>query len=380
VTAFSAVAVGPSEHDGSAPNHSDRARIVPFAILGAWLLFGGSAAGADGSVAADPATLRDFMIQNVCLDTFGAVVLGVSPIDADPRCAGQRDLRPAERLPYHKHDHPGLADRTAAADGYQRHDSFPVETVGLGELVEHSFDFGAGEGRRFGAFDEPSDGGDIAVLSPGRVSIGATEDGGGGFVLWVGECDGPLQPDALTHSWLIAEYDVSHPGSLQGETIARLGRVRPGEHACPTRFVGAYTDWKVRPVKYRAAPSQGEPVMLTTLISEHYNNSRRERADQVERFYFTRELGGTRWESWVNRNGNAEHSGAAIAEAAARFAASGRCSAAEPPEGGVAYVLLDCREWTRTVPPTDPAGDRPGFFIDAIRRRPDNPAFFAPAK
>jgi hypothetical protein len=349
--------------------------------LTAWLLLlGGSTAGARESVTADSATLRDFMIQNVCLDPAGAVVLGVSPIDADPRCAGQRDLLPGERLPYHKHDHPGLADRTAAADGYQRHDSFPVETAGLGEVVEHSFDFGAGEARRFGAFDEPSDGGDIAILSSGRVSIGATEDGGGGFVLWVGECDGPLRPEALTHSWLVAEYDASHPGPLQGETIARLGRVRPGEHACPTRFVGAYTDWMVRPVKYRGAPGQGEPVTLTTLISEHYNNPRGDRADQVERFYFTRELGGTRWESWVNRNGNAEHSGAAIAEAAARFAAAGRCSAAEPPGGGVAYVLLDCREWTRTAPAADPAGDRPGFFIDAIRRRTDGPAFFAPAK
>ena len=40
-------------------------------------------------------------------------------------------------------------------------------------------------------------------------------------------------------------------------------------------------------------------------------------------------------------------------------------------------VMVDCREWTRIVPPADPAGDRPGFFIDALRARPDLPAFFA---
>ncbi len=39
-------------------------------------------------------------------------------------------------------------------------------------------------------------------------------------------------------------------------------------------------------------------------------------------------------------------------------------------------VLIDCREWTRIVPPADPAGDPPGFWIEAIRARPEAPAFF----
>jgi hypothetical protein len=324
-----------------------------------------------------PATLRDLMIQNVCLDGAGVVVADVSPIDGSPRCVGQRDLQAGEALPYHKHDHPGPADAAGTPTGYQRHDSFPVDTAGLGTVVEHSFDFGAGEGRRFGVFDRPSDGGDIAVLAPGRVSIGATEDGGSGFLLWVGECNGALPAEALSHSWLVAEYDPARPAPLRGETVARLGRARTGGEACPASFVGAYTDWTVRPVRYRAAPGQGTPIELTTLVSEHYSNARRDEADQVERFYFTRELGGTRWESWGNRNGNAQYSPAAVAEAAARFAASGRCSPAEPPAGAISYVLVDCREWTRIVPPAESAGDRPGFFIDAIRKRPDAPAFFA---
>src|SRR5229473_1959098 len=47
-------------------------------------------------------------------------------------------------------------------------------------------------------------------------------------------------------------------------------------------------------------------------------------------------------------------------------------------DGGVRLVLTDCREWTRIEPPTDPSGDRPGFFIDKVRGRPDAPAVFAP--
>ncbi len=344
-----------------------------------WLAGTVAAAAENAVVMASEAALRDFMIQNVCLATGGTVLAGISPIDGDRRCAAQRDLSPGERLPYHKHDHPSPDQRAAAPSGYQRHDSFPVETAGFGAVVEHSFDFGAGEGRRFGVFDRGSDGGDIAILSPGTVSIGATEDGGAGFQLFVGECTGPVGAAALAHSWIVAEFDPRRPAPLAGETIARLNDLTAGhQDSCPARFNPAYTSWRVAPFRYRAAPGQGVPITLTSLISEHYGGASRAAADHVERFYFTRELGGTRWERWQNAGGNARYSAATIAERAAWFAATGRCGAPEMPIGGAPLLLIDCREWTRIVMPADPAGDRPGFFIDAIRARPDAPAFFAP--
>jgi hypothetical protein len=332
---------------------------------------------ATADIVATPATIRDFLIQNVCLDARTAVLAG-SPADGNPACVKQRDLRPGERLPYHKHDHPNQGD--GALLGYQRHDSFPVETAGFGEVVEHSFDFGAGDGRRFGLFDQGSDGGDIAVLSPGRVAFAATEDGGAGFQLFVGECAGPVTPDALTHSWIVIEFPADRPAPLQGETIARLNDLTVGhQETCPARFNAAYTSWHVAPFRYRAAPGQGTPIALTTLISDHYGGERRDSADHVERFYFTRELGGTRWERWQNAAGNRQFSAARVAEAARTFAATGRCSDAPVPEGGAAMVLVDCREWTRIVPSSDPAGDRPGFFIETLRSRLGAPAFFAPS-
>jgi hypothetical protein len=335
------------------------------------------------AVVATPDTIRDLMIQNVCLDAAGAVLARVAPIDADPRCVGQRDLQPGERLPYHKHDHPSPDQRAGAPAGYQRHDSFPVETIGFGIAVEQSFDFGAGEGRRFGVFDTGSDGGDIAILTPGMVSIGATEDGGAGFQLFVGECRGPVDAAALTRSWIVAEFDPGRSAPLAGETIARLNLLTKGrQETCPARFNAAFTNWRVAPFRYRAASGQGTPVTLTTLISEHYGGARRATADHVERFYFTRELGGTRWERWQNGNGNAQFSAAMIAERAAGFTGTGRCSTPEPPNGGgtggAKLLLIDCREWTGIEPSADPSGDRPGFFIDAIRTRRDMPAFFAP--
>ncbi len=350
--------------------------------MAAALLIAAGPADATRSLAAEivatPAIIRDFMIQNACLDARGAVLAGVSAADDNPACVEQRDLRPGERLPYHKHDHPSPEQRAGAPLGYQRHDSFPVETAGFGPVVEHSFDFGAGEGRRFGVFDRGSDGGDITVLSPGRVSIAATEDGGRGFQLFVGECEGTVTPAALTHSWIVVEFDPDRAAPLQGETIARLKDLTGGDQQnCPARFNAAFTSWRVVPFRYRAAPGQGRPFTLTTLISDHYGGARRDTADHVERFYFARELGSTRWERWQNAAGNRQFSAARIAELAKEIAASGRCSAAEPPGGGAPLVMVDCREWTRIVPAADPDGDRPGFFLDAVRARPGIPAFFA---
>ena len=100
----------------------------------------------EGPIAATAETVRDFMVQNVCLDEAGAVRIGRSPIDQGG-CAGQRDLLPGEALPYHKHDHASPQDRRTAPSGFQRHDSFPVLTQGLGTVVEQSFDFGGGRFR-----------------------------------------------------------------------------------------------------------------------------------------------------------------------------------------------------------------------------------------
>src|SRR5258707_7876020 len=312
--------------------------------LAAALLIAVASADVSGAWAADTvttsATIRDSLIKTVCLDRRGVVLSGVSPADGNPGCVDQRDLRPGERLPYHKHDHPNQGD--SALLGYQRHDSFPVETASLGTVVEHSFDFGAGEGRQFGVFDQGSDGGDIAVLSPGRVSFAATEDGGAGFQLFVGECAGPVTPDALTHSWIVLEFPADRPAPLQGETVARLNDLTAGhQETCPARFNAAFTSWHIAPFRYRAAPGQGTPITLPTLISDHYGGERRDNADHVERFYFTRQLGGAGWGPRGKISGNRPVSGAKVGEGANRFAPT-RPGSEGPAPGGAPRGLGDC--------------------------------------
>jgi hypothetical protein len=315
-------------------------------------------------------TVHDLMIQNVCIDRSGTVLEAVSPVDGDQRCVTQRDLMPGEKLPYHKHDHPAAADRARLPRGYQRRHSFPVETGQFGIVVEHSFDFGDGGGRQFGVFDAGrGDGGDVALLSPEAASIAATEDGGGGFQLFVGpECRDRIGAAGLTQSWIIALLDPNAP--LRGETVARLNDLREGRQSkCPARLNPAFTRWRVQPVTYRAAEGQGVPVTLPTLISEHYGGEHPDSADHVERFYFTRELGSTRWERWQNLSHSRDFSSGQLTKAASDLAASGRCSQPDAPAGGAAFVMVDCREWTMIVRPDGAGGDRAGFFIDAVRSR-----------
>jgi hypothetical protein len=53
-----------------------------------------AAGSSTGEIVAAPAMVRDFLIQNICLDARGAVLPGVSPVDGAPVCVDQRDLRP----------------------------------------------------------------------------------------------------------------------------------------------------------------------------------------------------------------------------------------------------------------------------------------------
>ena len=318
-------------------------------LLGA-AVAGGPSLGSEPPILGTTEVIRDFLIQNVCEDAAGDVLQGVDPADADSRCVTQRDLRPGEPLPYHKHDHPSPDQRMANAKGYQRHDSFPVETSKFGLAIEQSFDFGTGPGRRFGEFDADGDGGDIIIFSPHTAAIAATEDGGAGFQLFAGpDCHGALSPEGLVDSWIVAAIDGAQ--LLQGHEIARLRDLKTGDQTrCPDRLDDAYTAWRVEPFHYRASPGQGREVTLTTLISEHFAGADPRRAKHAERFYYTRELGSTRWERWEN---TAEAQGGdvdRIRRAASAFAVLQRCGAAPPPGLNSSMLMVDCREWTLIVP------------------------------
>ncbi len=223
----------------------------------------------------------DYLVQDVCLDPQGHVLLGVSPVDA--ACAHHRDIRIGERLPYHKHDWASLDQRARLPFGWQRSDAFPVNMGQYGVAVAQIWDFADSE-RAFGRFDK-GDGGQIAFFSARSAAFGVTEDGGAGLQFFIGpKCD-------LRDSWIIVDSTFSP--DRQGQTLARLTR---RDYACPYILNSAYTQWHIQPMTF-AAKSQGkeERKTLSTLISDHFGGRDPVSADHLERMYFTRDLGLTRW-------------------------------------------------------------------------------------
>lgn len=332
------------------------------------------AAPAQDAVPAEWRLAYDYLVQDVCVDAADAALIGVSPLDGPVRCPRHRDLRRGERLPYHRHDWASRADRAALPGGYQRSDSFPIRTRLLGVAVAQSFDFGAPPAR-FGRFD-PSDGGQIAIFSPASVSFGLTEDGGDGLSLFFGrDCAAPGAADRLRDSWVIVARGFTP--DRPGETVARLSK---SWNRCPGALGYAFTRWQVRSVTWRVATAgRIDHAALATLISDHFGGRDPERANHLERFYFTRELGNVRWERWENLARPGDPAARTGAEArAADLAASDRCDAlADPPAATGQWLMADCRQWTNIVPPDDPAGDPPGFWVDGLASRPAVAPLFA---
>lgn len=314
---------------------------------------------ADAQDAAPPAWRGtwDFLVQSVCLDAQGRVLAGASPLDSLANCPRQRKVGVGERLPYHKRDWPGVADRGSLPDGYQQSDSFPVLTR-LGPAVVQTYDFGdgpPGRGRRFGQFDH-GDGGQVAFFTGGSAAFGITEDGGAGLQFFIGPGCSPVD------SWVLVDSTFDPAVRPAGETLARITRQ---QDRCPARLGYAYTRWYVQPFAFRTKV-RGQPgtAELTTLVSDHFGGQSVERADHLERFYFTRELGYTRWERWQNLS---VRDRAGDRRQAAELAATGRCAPGLGAPSAAGWALVDCREWTQLVPPADPAGDLPAFWLDKLR-------------
>ena len=171
-----------------------------------------------------------------------------------------------------------------------------------------------------------------------------------------------LGPDCTPENgWLIV--DRSFALRTTGQALARITRNAAG---CPQRLGYAFTRWHVQPLGYRDS-LRGRPgrVTLSTLVSEHFGGRDVDGAEHLERMYFTHELGYTRWERWQNLS---VHDRPRDRQQAADLAASDRCEPElGPPSATSTWTMVDCREWTQIVPPVDPAGDVPGFWLDRLR-------------
>ncbi len=302
------------------------------------LALAGVASAAAAGAAEDP--LAPFMAQSACLDARGAPRPGHLPFE--PGCQRSRPLSVDDPLPYRKHDWPGTAHAAALPRGYQASDSVRGTLLGRPAILQ-TFDFGGGGARAFNRFDS-ADGGQAVLLRDGAAASPLTQDGGGG-VQWFQSPACRAAPGPAP-GWLFATLPL---GEAWQERVVRINKAR-GPDECPAAFAPSLTRWRTARIDLpwrEAATGAVSMAPAEVLVSEHFGGASVQAANHLERFWFARGLGLTRWERWENpvssRLPNRNRMARVIAE-------SGRCppiAFGEPPAEG--WQLVDCRTWTNMV-------------------------------
>lgn len=276
--------------------------------------------------------LLDFMVQNVCVDEHNM------PIPGDPAtCTKQRNLRVGEPVPYLRTDFGPNGAR------YQGMVSLPVKgSDGAIQVLtskhharnfnKYTFDFDAGR-----------DGYDL-IETNGTFSAIRTSDPGCG--------DQIISRDASQREdgWILFP-DALNSGNGSTRHPIRIQRLNPPA-ACDAANNGnrlsedseAHTQvvWDLTPFGYTY---EGGKV-LQTVDSYHVANFNLSQKDNaIEKFFFTREYGFTRWEAWIPRDRCYDEKHWFCNDP--NLALRGRCSDTGVTEwGGQVWVRVDCRDST----------------------------------
>lgn len=287
------------------------------------------------SASSPPLDALDFLIQDVCVDAQDR------PVAGDPAtCPRHRNLKPLERTPFLRTDN-------EAGRLYQAITSHPVRSPHAKEKsprIAVPKEFGGDDpSTAFRDFDPclpgictppDRDGYDILEADHDFVSIVGTSDPGiNGQVFWNSNCSGGMEnPANHEDSWL--SFPTRILQNPRGEKLARL-KINKGT-GCPWFFNPAWTEWELLPAPFIFTTGKA----LEAIRSDHFGGRSPARADHIERFYFTRAYGFTRWERWERGEGPVKPHGC-----------NGETTQTRD---GVTFRRTDCRDTTHIIPQAVP--------------------------
>lgn len=298
--------------------------------------------------------LYDYLVQDVCLDAEGRMTA-----DDPLTCPRRRDIALGEKSPYLLTD----TDHSNNAT-YQAMNSIPVRgadgaiRILYPKLNQGPFD----KDFRMTRFVDSTDGYDLADIShSGFVSMIRTSDGGCFDQIW-SRTGKPRNVAQRAGGWALfpftpppRQWARSNSANIQTHKV----QLTPGLRDCKDGSSRGITYWT------RAAPfvfNTGKTINAIT--SSHFANARLSRVNNaLERFYFSREYGFTRWEAWVpqRRCFNERGDTAAICrpgDADYPPSLAGRCNRNTTGNSGIAglnrwggqnWVRVDCRDLTNHI-------------------------------
>jgi len=285
--------------------------------------------------------VRDFLVMNVCVDEEDRPVPGVPG-----QCAKHRDIRPDEPVGYHASDWPEADDtRCFAKQGTVHRYSLPLATVtakqGAVDVLISVVDHGGSEfdqcdatcrcasrakPARFRIWDSQQDGVSVIARNEEYAHILASKaQDRTSFFLGPACADPNLRGiDRFDPTWIISSSTTPPPGTFGwGQFLSRLSvNELPSPDACTGHRPGFLT-WTSGTFGF--GPLNDRPLM--TLVSEKYAQSAENEpgeARQMERSYWTREFGITRWEKW-EREDHLRRDGRTPEEQARRLRAKQVC-------------------------------------------------------
>ncbi len=303
--------------------------------------------------------LYDYLVQDVCLDDAGAVT------SADPlTCEKRRNIALGEKSPYLLTDTDYARNMT-----FQAMNSLPVRgTDGTIRILYPKLNQGPFKTSfRMTGFVEAQDGYDLADISNSNfVSFIRTSDGGCFDQIWsrTGKRDTAAQ---RAGGWAL--FPLGSPPSqwaASQSAIIKTHKVQmtKGRKGCKNGSSRGITYWT------HPAPAMfNTGKTVTAITSSHFANADLGRLDNaLERFFFSREYGFTRWEAWVPQRRCVKDHGKTAAfcfpgRADEQRYLSARCNRNNAGNTGVPalnrwgnqnWVRIDCRDMTNHIALDEP--------------------------
>lgn len=290
----------------------------------------------------------DYVIGDVCVD--GAD----NPIPGDPAtCPNHRNIRIGEGFPYLVSDFDTTTGQT-----YQANFSYPVPGADgtLKVITSKNLQGNFNPGFQF-SFSPSRDGFDLMETTSGYFSFIRTSDGGCYDQAW------ETSPTQLADGWIL--FQPGFGGSALQHPRWHVELTQPAPAGCATTYAQSVTDVWNPPsqVTYESGKS------LSTIVTyDYYSSDMSIENTGMERYFFTREYGFTRWEAWVpltrcqdpNFPGSPTQTGNAILCDPNNPAnpISHRCSMSNIPGlaswGNQTWVRVDCRDTTTYLALSNP--------------------------
>jgi hypothetical protein len=292
----------------------------------------------DAASAISATELHDFMVQNVCVHN--DVVTSIDPV-ACPTTSGyvQRDLAVGEDLPYHKLSQVRTDDRQVS-------DSFPIKQPDGSIRYIHTFDYairynadgtivnnGEAPGEWNYDIDIHTSGGQL-INPSGLVDGFNIDETEGRYAAIIGTQDPAGGRQSFMHntgagtctaqdSWLLFPTNIAGYGDT-GSSPATLKIYNAS--GCPTSPDQALTKWDVH-----SSFTYFNGASLATLTSWHFGGATEATATHIEKFYYTKEYGLTRWERWQTSGSPSVYG----------------CNGSDTTGS---FIRVDCRDWTVIEP------------------------------